>query len=291
MDTSDAISAKPSQCATTRMLRYAVGLGGAIENDSLAVEEPLEIAVAHAGRSTTIGVTLRTPGHDRALAIGYLLTEGIVSGMSDIRSVRLREAKGSTLPGQRVTVQLRPNVGFAPEAHERRFPISAACGACGKSALEALRIRRSGPLAVEPALMRESAIAGMVERMRAAQEGFEATGGLHAAARFDFRGALVAHAEDIGRHNALDKLIGAQLLAGNGDWAESALLVSGRLGYDLMQKAIAVGCPIIASVGAPSSFAVELANLFRITLVGFLRSERFNVYATPRRIRFSDPIA
>lgn len=278
----------PRQTVSTRLLRRRDGRGEVVE-DALAVEEPLEIAVSNKWGSHSLTVTLRTPGEERALACGFLFSEGIVRGREDVRSVRYREEVETTLPAQRITVRLADEVDFSPERHRRNFPISAACGACGKSVLEALRVFRDKPLRLLTGeRVSETRLGKMAEQLRGVQTGFQATGGLHAAARFSCGGKLLSSAEDIGRHNAVDKLIGACLEADEMDWSGSILFLSGRLGYDLMQKAIVVGCPIVASVGAPSSLAVELASLFNITVIGFLKPDRFNVYSVPERIQFLD---
>ncbi|MBK1879446.1 formate dehydrogenase accessory sulfurtransferase FdhD [Pelagicoccus mobilis] len=259
------------------------------EDDRLTVEEPLEIAVKNGKTTLPLGVAFRTPGDDEALVLGMLRNEGIISQFSDVRSIRFTEEKGATMPARRAVVSVDENVDLNADQHSRAFPISSACGACGKSALESLRIDREerfhdqqGPRFTEEALIE------FPSRLLQQQTDFQHTGGLHAAARFNAKGELIAVAEDIGRHNAMDKLVGAWVRGDHIPWEEQAILFSGRLGYDLMQKALTVGCPFLVSIGAPSSFAVELATLFNVTLVGFLRGERFNVYSSPHRIQFTD---
>lgn len=193
------------------------------------------------------------------------------------------------MPAWRAMVKVADNVTLDTDRHSRAFPISSACGACGKSALESLRIAREDRFDDrEGVRFSEEALIGLPKKLLGRQSDFQRTGGLHAAARFGADGELIASAEDIGRHNAMDKLTGAWLRGDVLPWGEQAILFSGRLGYDLMQKALVCGCPFLVSIGAPSSFAVELATLFNVTLVGFLRGERFNVYSAPHRIHFSD---
>jgi len=254
-------------------------------DDFLAVEEPLEIGLSHAnGKTASLGVLLRTPGDDKALLTGLLFNEGVISGAADIGEIKVRTETSATVPAARAIAALRSHLPFDPERLHRNFPISSACGACGKSALEALKILRDGPLPLETAALSRRILGALPGRLASEQSLFSKTGGAHACARFTQEGRLIDLREDVGRHNALDKLIGAALLSANTDWSRDILLLSGRAGYDLLQKAIMVGCPIIASIGAPSSLAVELASLYRITLIGFLKDGRFNLYSHPERI-------
>ncbi len=272
----------------SRILR--IGEGKALpEEDHLTVEEPLEIAVQNGKKTLPLGVAFRTPGADEALVLGMLRNEGIIEKASEVLSMRFTQEKGATMPAWRAMVKVGENVNLDTDQHNRAFPISSACGACGKSALESLRIEREERFHdQEGPRYSEEALVGFPRRLLELQADFQRTGGLHAAARFDANGRLIAVAEDIGRHNAMDKLVGSWLSSDSLPWGEQAILFSGRLGYDLMQKAMTVGCPFLISIGAPSSFAVELANLFNVTLVGFLRGERFNVYSAPHRIQFVD---
>lgn len=275
--------------STVRSLILRVSEGErAPEEDRLAVEEPLEIAVRNESVTLPLGVAFRTPGADEALVLGMLRNEGIIRQASDVASIRFTQEKGATMPAWRAMVRLVQGVRLDGERQRRAFPISSACGACGKSALEALRIEREERFHdAEGLRIAESVLVGLPRRLYELQSDFQHTGGLHAAARFTAEGRLIASAEDIGRHNAMDKLVGAWLRDEDLPWNRQAILFSGRLGYDLMQKAISVGCPWLVSIGAPSSFAVELATLFNVTLVGFLRGSRFNVYSAPHRILFS----
>lgn len=272
----------------TRILRSVDG-DTSIEDDQISIEEPLEIAVATESERFSMGVLFRTPGRDEALVLGSLFGEGVIRSRSDVVSMELKTEADATMPATRALVRLAPHVLLDTERHRRVYPISAACGACGKSALEALRIDRSSPFhPTEGLTIGQTELRRLPDRLLKGQSDFHRTGGLHASATFDRDGRLDLLEEDIGRHNALDKLLGACLQNGSLDWSERALVFSGRVGYDLMQKAIVAGCPFVASIGAPSSFAVELANLYKMTLVGFLKERRFNVYSGPHRIHVSE---
>ncbi|MFI6733833.1 formate dehydrogenase accessory sulfurtransferase FdhD [Nonomuraea sp. NPDC050451] len=252
--------------------------------DYLATEEPLEIRLtAPDGTRKTVAITMRTPGHDFELAAGFLHGEGL-AGPGDIAAIAYctdedlpPEARYNT-----VTVRLRGPIPDLP-ALDRHFLTSSACGVCGSASLEALHDRCKpvprGLLALTPELLY-----GLPEALRAAQGGFGKTGGLHAAGLFSATGTLVAVREDVGRHNAVDKLVGWAGLSERLPLAEHVLMVSGRASYEIMQKALAAGIPAVCAVSAPSSLAVELAREFGITLVGFLRGERCNVYAGPERV-------
>ncbi len=250
--------------------------------DELAVEEPLEIRLAfdRDGRRVRQGVsvTMRTPGHDRELAVGFLFTEGIIRAPEEVAGV---EDWG---PGNVVRVELRPGVDVNVDRLERHFYTTSSCGVCGKSSLAAVRVDPwVGPIAGQP-MVEAATIRGLSARLRASQGGFDRTGGLHASALFDASGRLIDLREDVGRHNALDKLIGAAFLAGKVPLHDAVVLVSGRTSFELVQKAAVAGIPLLAAVGAPSSLAVELAREVGMTLVGFVREDRFNVYAGFERI-------
>jgi FdhD protein len=248
--------------------------------DQLATEEPLEIRLRTVDSLQTVAVTMRTPGADFELAAGFLFSEGVLRGRQDIQAIRYCV--------DRVEVVLTPD--WVPDLRplERHFFTNSACGVCGKAGLEALEQRGCVPLApgpqLDPAMLRT-----LPERLRAAQRLFATTGGLHAAALFDAEGALIAVREDVGRHNALDKLIGWALLEDRLPLADRVLLVSGRASYEILQKAIVAGVPVVAAVSAPSSLAVELAAAFGVTLIGFLRGDRFNVYTGLERLRLALP--
>ncbi len=239
--------------------------------DILATEEPLEIRV----NGQSVAVTMRTPGHDFELAAGFLFTEGVVTGRDQIQAIRYcAEPQNYNV----VTVELRAGVMFDRERLTRHVFTSSSCGICGKASLEQVRAVCPAALVTPPQLPAEF-FAGLPAALRDEQSLFEKTGGIHAAALFDFAGKLVLLREDVGRHNALDKLIGALLLKGQLPASGRALLVSGRASFELVQKAVLAGMPVFAAVGAPSSLAVEVAREFGMQLVGFLREGRFNVYA------------
>lgn len=280
--------AKHSKTVRTRILKVAQG-NPQVLDDHLSVEEPLEVAVRNESSTIPLGVVFRTPGDDESLVLGMLKNEGLIETRADVVSIRISREDGATMPACRAIVTVRDLADSQFEKHERVFPISSACGACGKSALEALRIKREKRFNDRAGIrLAESALYALPLELLERQTNFRDTGGIHAAARFDSNGQILGLAEDIGRHNAMDKLVGDWLQEGSLSWCDQGLLFSGRLGYDLIQKAISVGCPFLVSIGAPSSFAVELANLFNITLVGFLKSQTFNVYSAPQRIQFTD---
>jgi FdhD protein len=241
--------------------------------DLLAVEEPLEIRLG----DKTISLTMRTPGHDPELAVGFLFTEGIIQGPHQIRDIQA--SKNS------ITVLLNPDVEIDFERLQRNFYTTSSCGVCGKASIEALRIQGCPVLPRSLAAVEASVIHQLPQSQRDEQAVFERTGGLHAAALFDFQGNLILLREDVGRHNAVDKLIGAELLAGRTPLYDKLLLVSGRASFELTQKALMAGIPILAAVGAPSSLAVETAQRFNMTLLGFVRDSRFNIYSGASRIK------
>ncbi len=258
--------------------------------DVLAVEEPLEIQVAcfEQGFSTvrSLSVTMRTPSHDTELAIGFLFTEGIIKSLSDIHDIHYHFPSTQKNQYQNIIrVVLKPTVQVDFKKLERHFYTSSSCGVCGKASINAVRLADTCPtrwkehFAVSPEL-----IYSLPETLRQSQEIFDQTGGLHAAALFDEHGKLLRVCEDVGRHNALDKLIGAELLSGH-RFERSILLVSGRASFELVQKAVMAGIPMLCAVGAPSSLAVELADEFDMTLIGFLRPNRFNIYTSDWRVK------
>jgi FdhD protein len=247
--------------------------------DDLAAEEPLEIRVG--GRSLT--VTMRTPGNDFELAAGFLFTEGIVEGPEQI--VAIREAAGTKITerGNVVEVELSPDVKLDLESTQRNFFAGSSCGICGKASIES--VRRRGVRAVNPNFrMTPEILCGLPEKLKASQEVFSRTGGLHAAALFDRGGEMLAEREDIGRHNAVDKIVGWAVRANRVPLADCALVVSGRGGFEIVQKAAVAGIPLVASVSACSSLAVRLAREVGMTLAGFLRGRRFVVYSGGERL-------
>jgi len=242
--------------------------------DCLAVEEPLEIRLAN----TPIAVTMRTPGHDQELAAGFLFTEGIVRKYEDIATI---SGPSRDLPNI-VSIKLKPGVRFDRNRLKRHFYTTSSCGVCGKTTLQAIRVKTepiSSGLTIPLSLLYS-----LPERLREEQETFEETGGLHASAVFDVGGNLLYLREDVGRHNALDKVVGAALLDGKIPLDRHALMVSGRTSFEIMQKALVARIPIVAAVSAPSSLAVALAREFKMTLVGFLRGRKCNIYAGRERI-------
>ena len=241
------------------------------QQDSLAAEEPLEIRV----NGTPLTVTMRTPGNDLELAAGFLLTEGIIESRDQLAEIRA-VAPDSAAKSNIVEVQLTRQ--FSTENLQRNFFAASSCGICGKASIEAIRRRGMRPPDCEFRVPPE-VLCQLPETLRAEQAVFDRTGGLHAAALFDLQANLIALREDIGRHNAVDKLAGWALLKGRVPLSTYVLLVSGRGGFEIIQKALAAGVPVLASVSAPSNLAVKLARELGLTLVGFLRGQRFVVYS------------
>jgi FdhD protein len=253
--------------------------------DTLATEEPMEIRLQTPdGSQQTVAVTMRTPGRDFELAAGFLFGEGVLSGPDQVRRISYC-ADPDLTEEERYNIVTVDLTGPLPElpALERHFMINSACGVCGKESLEALRLRGCTPVGAGP-MLRPDVVWELPDRLRSAQAVFARTGGLHAAGLFNAAGELLAVREDIGRHNAVDKLIGWAFLTGQLPLDAYLLLVSGRASYEIMQKALAARIPTVAAVSAPSSLAVELARDFEMTLIGFVRGRRFNVYADHGRI-------
>lgn len=287
MSRPKAADNNPSGSAVrTTVTAWAAG-GVEQRPDQLAVEEPLEIRVAAEGRGDrarhSVAVTMRTPGHDFELAAGFLFTEGVVRDDKSIWRISYCEGESTDERGNIVEVHLAPDVVFDPDRLSRNVYTSSSCGVCGKSSIDLVRTALPGPPKGDFRLQPHELVrlpAALVD----AQPVFSRTGGLHAAALLDPSGDLLDLAEDVGRHNAVDKLIGAQLLAGGLPAAECMLLVSGRASFELVQKALMAGIPALLAVGAPSSLAVELARELEMTLVGFLRNGRFNIYSGRHRV-------
>jgi len=254
--------------------------------DALVAEEPLEIRLTSGGERRTVAVTMRTPGADFELAAGFLHNEGIIADRAAIRQVTYCMDGEAAQQYNIVNVALRSPVLPDLAPLDRHFMATSACGVCGKASLESIRLREHPPLASGPEVAPETLYA-LPDRLRAAQNLFTATGGLHAAGLFDAAGNLIAVREDIGRHNALDKLIGWALLEGRLPLAGHIVLMSGRVSFEIVQKCLAAGVPVIAAVSAPSSLAVTLAAEHSITLIGFLRAARCNVYTGIERIAAS----
>lgn len=255
---------------------------GACENDLLAIEDPLEIALDSGGSRRVLSVTMRTPGDDEDLLHGFLFAEGMIRSASEIARCEFQSISPKSAP-VRVTAWLAPGTPTGAARHRAQTVTTSACGVCGTGSLDHLRIPKNLRLN-DPIRVHAEWIHGLPDRMRDAQPTFASTGGLHAAAIFRGGGDLICSREDIGRHNALDKAIGACLRRGNFPAPAHVLCVSGRMSYEILQKALVARIPIIAGVGAPSSLAVMLANDFDVTLLGFVRGGSFNIYSGEQRI-------
>lgn len=264
------------------------------EEDILAVEEPLEIRVGYVadGRRVhnPISITMRTPGDDAELAAGFLFTEGIIKNREQIlevqhcgRKVTKGKDPSNNSETNTIRVDLADGVELDLKSLERHFYTTSSCGVCGKSSIEALRTGAES-LPANTISVNHDVLNGLSETLRESQSVFEQTGGLHASALFDADGVLDIVREDVGRHNALDKVIGRKFLEGKTPLNNRMLLVSGRASFELVQKALMAGIPVMTAVGAPSSLAVELAREFGMTLIGFLREGRFNIYCGEERI-------
>jgi FdhD protein len=253
-----------------------------LTEDSVAVEEPLEIRLGYedAGerRTRSVSITMRTPGHDEDLAAGFLYTESIVRSPDDIAIIKPCDGDNT------IRVELEDGVDVDLDRLQRHFYTSSSCGVCGKASLDALRATGLEPAPAIPAQFSREILLAAPGRLRAMQRTFEETGGLHAAAAFGSDGELLVVREDVGRHNAVDKVIGALFRRARLPARDLGLMVSGRASFELMQKTAVAGMPLLAAVSAPSSLAVALAREFNMTLVGFLRGDTFNVYAGEERI-------
>ena len=256
-------------------------------DDVLAAEEPLETRLIwKEGRRTvtrSIAVTMRTPGNDFELAAGFLHGEGILAQREDVADISYCTDEDEDQAFNIVTVTLRPGLVFDAARLERNFYTTSSCGVCGKAALESLEVQGCD---IVPGGFRVASdvVCGLPAKLRAAQAVFERTGGLHAAGLFDRDGRLLSLQEDVGRHNAVDKLIGERLLEGALPLSDSILMLSGRASFELLQKALVARIPVVAAVGAPSSLAVQLAESFNITLCGFVKADSLNVYTAPERV-------
>ena len=249
--------------------------------DYLAAEEPLEIRVKGPDQeSMSVAVTMRTPGHDCELAVGFLYTEGLVRSRDEVVSVEADTVLWNGQPCNTATVTLSRPFDLAPL--KRNFYATSSCGICGKASLEQIAVR-CAPV-ISGVVFPGSLLSCLPHTLRQAQEVFEQTGGLHASGLVDFSGRLLVLREDVGRHNAVDKVIGSMALNRHLPLSDQVLIVSGRLSFEIVQKAAVAGIPIICAVSAPSSLAVEVAQRFQLTLVGFLREQSFNIYSYPERI-------
>ncbi len=256
------------------------------KKDLLATEEPLEIRLRAGGKQVTVAITMRTPGNDFELAAGFLYNEGVLRNRYDLSQITYC-VDGGEQEYNALRVQLRSSELPQLPQLDRHFFTNSACGVCGATMLDDLSQRNLSPIPAGP-VVTPSFLSALPGALRHAQELFEITGGLHAAALFDTDGKLLALREDVGRHNALDKLIGWGLLNDQLPFHDKVLLVSGRASYELLQKSYVAGAPLFCAVSAPSSLAVEVAERFGITLVGFLRDNRFNVYTGIERLAQTD---
>ena len=258
-----------------------------VRPDTLATEEPMEIRLLTGGERQTVAITMRTPGADFELAAGFLYGEGIVESTDDI--AKISYCVDSDLDAAQqyniVNVELRGGREYDLRPLERHFYTSSACGVCGKASLEQLELRGC-PVALPGPEISAETLYSLPEKLREAQGLFDATGGLHAAALFDEEGNLVALREDVGRHNATDKLVGWALLENRLPLSGHVVMVSGRSSFEILQKCLTAGVPFVCAISAPSSLAVDVAREFGMTLVGFLRERRFNVYAGQERVVF-----
>jgi FdhD protein len=260
-----------------------------VVSDYVAVEEPLEIQICSADRqgaaAKSVSITMRTPGNDEELALGFLVTEGIIRTGADVVSV---SATGEPDPrtGLRniIRVEMAPGTDLKLDSLERHFYTTSSCGVCGKATLDALYVNGRTSLSGEQTTFPSAILLQLPAAVRRRQRVFDETGGLHAAAVFDFDGKIEIVREDVGRHNATDKAVGALLNAGRLPGHEFGLFVSGRASFELMQKALVAGIPLLAAVGAPSSLAIDTAAEFGMTLVGFLRDGTFNIYTGKQRV-------
>ena len=275
---------RPGSETRTNVTSYESGVPSE-RMDSLATEEPLEIRVSIAGQSRTVAVTMRTPGTDFDLAVGFLFGEGVIERREQV--VQISYCQDADLPTDQlyniVIVELDPSSRPDLSPLERHFFTSSACGVCGKASLEAIELRGIEPLAAGSRVSHEM-VSGLPDRLRGAQQVFSSTGGLHAAGLFTVTGEEVAVREDVGRHNAVDKLVGWALLDGRIPLDDHIVMVSGRSSFEIAQKCLTARAPILCSVSAPSSLAAGVTTEFNMTLIGFVRDERFNVYAGAERI-------
>ena len=280
---SSATPAPPVVSGTAQVHIWRDGLESRVEReDRVAVEAPLEYLLHHPAlgiEAVSFGTTMRTPGDDEDLAAGLLYGEGIVDSATDIDAI-----ESSTRRPNVVNVRLHPSVRMEAQLATRRFSAGSSCGVCGTTGLDAAIARAAATRIADTRAIGLELLLRLPERMRAAQSRFGDTGGIHAAALFDFAGTLITVAEDVGRHNAFDKLVGENLLAGRLPLEEHIILLSGRASFELVQKALRTGVAMLAAIGAPSSLAVNLAVASGLTLVGFLRDDHCNIYSGPQRL-------
>ena len=283
----DKTTTKPKRPGNKTKTRVRVVEDGKkrLKQDVLATEEPMEIRLISGESKQTVAVTMRTPGNDFELAAGFLHGEGIISSRDDIGKISYctdPDVDADQLYNI-VNVELRTGVEVDIRPLERNFYTTSACGVCGKASLDQLELRGCPVIGPGPEIPAEI-IYSLPDKLREAQALFDSTGGLHAAALFDAEGNLVALREDVGRHNATDKLVGWALLEGRLPLSDHIVIVSGRSSFEILQKCLQAGVPMVTAISAPSSLAVDVARQFNITLIGFLRGERFNVYSGNERI-------
>jgi FdhD protein len=270
---------------TKTLVRVVEGFDERSRSDQLATEEPLEIRLEAGGQTQTVAVTMRTPGADFELAAGFLYGEGVLSHRDDVSRINYCMDPEIDAEQQYNIVTVRLAASGLPDLRslERHFYTSSACGVCGKATLESLELRGCPVMPAGPAVERRI-IYSLPDKLRSAQGIFESTGGLHAAGLFSVDGEALCVREDVGRHNAVDKLVGWSLLRGELPLRDRVVMVSGRASFEILQKCLVAGAPVVCAVSAPSSLAVAVAREFGMTLVAFLRGERFNVYAGEERI-------
>jgi FdhD protein len=279
------MSGPPTRHISTRPIVAVRGDTLEVRPDRVVGEAPLEILAVGPGQEPiAVAVTMRTPGHEDELAVGFLRTEGLIDG-PEVVETRGGDPAALNQPDDTILVRLSRPFDASAVA-ERHFVATASCGICGKASIDEVAVR-CDPLPDGPVVAR-SVILALPDMLRAAQRAFDETGGLHAAALFTPAGELIAIREDVGRHNALDKLIGSQVLAGALPLHDRIVMVSGRVSFEIVQKAAVAGVPILCAVSAPSDLAVETAERLGVTLVGFLRGDGFNAYAHDRRIDLRD---
>jgi FdhD protein len=257
-------------------------------SDSVVVEEPMEIRVvfgpAERRVMRNVSITMRTPGHDEELAIGFLVTEGLLTDREQVDQVETRGVDGTgQATGNIVRVSLRPEFEFDPARLQRHFFSTSSCGVCGKASLEALAVQGLNPVENDNYFLNSELICGIPAALRDRQATFANTGGLHGTGLIDSNGQLVCTREDVGRHNAVDKLVGRYFLDRKTPLSQYAMIVSGRVSFEIMQKALVASVPMIIAVGAPSSLAIETARTYNMTLIGFASETRFNIYSSPHR--------
>ena len=285
MTRATGAEAPPTRHISTRSIVAVRGGSLEVRPDRIVGEAPLEIRAAGPDQEpVAVAVTMRTPGHEAELAVGFLRTEGLIDG-PEVVATEHGDPVALNQPDDTIVVRLSRPFDASAVA-ERHFVATASCGICGKASIDEIAMR-CDPIPDGPVVAR-SVILALPDLLRAAQRAFEETGGLHAAALFSAGGELLAIREDVGRHNALDKLIGSQLLDGELPLHRRILMVSGRVSFEIVQKAAVAGIPIIAAVSAPSDLAVETAARLGVTLVGFLRGDGFNVYSHDGRIDLRD---